>query len=99
MVHPHPLNDDAIERNHFESLTQPSVRSEYRRLLEKLTGYLPDWAVRQQRGRKPLVVIATADLEKDRAAGMTYKQIAQTRGVSIEVVRKRLYRARKVSRL
>ncbi|MFP3754149.1 hypothetical protein SB751_09665 [Cupriavidus sp. SIMBA_020] len=50
----HPLENDAGERDYFERISQHSnAVGQYRRLTEKLTGYLPTWAERKRAGRKP----------------------------------------------
>ncbi|MBV8271092.1 MAG: hypothetical protein JO067_02345 [Cupriavidus sp.] len=49
----HPLENDSSEREYFERISQHSnAVGQYRRLTEKLTGYLPTWAARKKPGRK-----------------------------------------------
>jgi hypothetical protein len=49
----HVFERDDSEREHFAhlKLTSTNAVSEYRRLVEKLTGGLPSFAMRGQRGR------------------------------------------------
>lgn len=63
----HPLENDASEREYFERISQHSnAVGQYRRLTEKLTGYLPTWAARKTPGRKSSAERPTLDVTNRR---------------------------------
>jgi len=58
----HPLEHDISERAYFERISEHrNAVGQYRRLTEKLTGYLPTWAARKKPGRKSNAERATLD--------------------------------------
>jgi hypothetical protein len=81
----HPLESNLMERARFNTITNSSERSAWRRAVEALTGSLPSWAQRKRKGQKPTFNVAEA-VAMYQAGGVTLRQVGERYGVVPEAI-------------